>query len=67
MYRAADARKGATPAVVDWLALEPEVMAAVAKKLDSASLAALRLTCSVFRSGASLGIEKMTVVRSPGF
>lgn len=64
MYRAADARQERTPGV-RWLALEPELVAAIARKLDTASLAALRLTCSAWRRGASLGVEKLAPVRAP--
>lgn len=68
MYRAEDARReesGRKTKEVRWLALEPEIVAAIAKKLDHNSVAALRLSCSAWRPAASLGVEKLTVVSNP--
>ena len=46
----------------NWLTLEPELLASIARKLDYDDIATMRLVCKAWEKGASLGVKSLSVV-----
>ena len=49
----------------NWLTLEPELLASIARKLNHDDLATMRLVCKAWEKGASLGVKSLSVVSKP--
>lgn len=66
MYRAEDLR-GCDMLVEgkydsEWLALEPEIVSNIAKRLGRKDAGAMRLTCRTWQQGVSSGVDTLIVV-----
>ena len=66
MYRAADTRVSeaslADGCQGQWLTLEPEIVAAIAKKLSRRERGILRLTCKTWHEAVTASVHSLKVV-----
>ena len=47
---------------LNWLTLEPELLASIARKLIHDDIATMRLVCKAWKKGAALGVKSLSVV-----